>query len=252
MEIIAHRGACFDAPENSLEAFDLSIAQGAVRIELDVHVTSDHVPLVCHDSTTGRVADRDLEVEFHTLDELRGLRLANDEPIPTLEEACRFISARATLDVELKATTREAASAVIEVLHGTGAIENVLITSFDPSVLRLLRVLGFRGRTGLLVGSGSLHVRQRAYETWPMRTLRECEATDLVIHHLLLHRVLRRALRRSGHGCVLWTTIEDERREPARRAAIYRRAAGLEPDGLIVARVAEAIAVLDELPPPAP
>lgn len=37
MEVIAHRGASAYAPENTLAAFDLAIAQGADTIELDVH-----------------------------------------------------------------------------------------------------------------------------------------------------------------------------------------------------------------------
>lgn len=244
MELIAHRGACFDAPENSMAAFEAAVVQGAARLELDVQVTSDGVPVVCHDPTTGRVADVDLEIEFSTLAEVRQARLANGEAIPTLEEVCRLSAGRVTLDVEMKATSSEVMRSVLELLRETKTLEDALITSFDPEVLRHCRVLGFDGRTGLLVGSRSLHVRQRAYEAWPLRTLRECEATDLVIHHLLLHRVLRRALRRAGTGCVLWTAVEDEAKEPARRAAMYRRAALLEPDGLIVGRIAEVREVL--------
>ncbi|MBT8042209.1 MAG: glycerophosphodiester phosphodiesterase, partial [Pontiella sp.] len=35
-EIIAHRGASADAPENTLEAFQLGLDQGADAIECDV------------------------------------------------------------------------------------------------------------------------------------------------------------------------------------------------------------------------
>jgi glycerophosphoryl diester phosphodiesterase len=40
-KILAHRGASTHAPENTLEAFQLGIAQGADGIELDVHLTKD-------------------------------------------------------------------------------------------------------------------------------------------------------------------------------------------------------------------
>ena len=48
--IIAHRGARASAPENTIEAFQLAIDQGAHGIELDVRRTSDDVLVVHHDA----------------------------------------------------------------------------------------------------------------------------------------------------------------------------------------------------------
>ena len=36
--IFAHRGASGDAPENTLEAFELAAGMGAHGVELDVHI----------------------------------------------------------------------------------------------------------------------------------------------------------------------------------------------------------------------
>lgn len=55
--IIAHRGASAEAPENTLEGFQLAVEQGAEAIELDVHVTADGVPVVLHDPTLDRTTD---------------------------------------------------------------------------------------------------------------------------------------------------------------------------------------------------
>jgi glycerophosphoryl diester phosphodiesterase len=46
--VIAHRGACWDAPENTLEAFELSIEQGADYVEFDVR-DRDGELVICHD-----------------------------------------------------------------------------------------------------------------------------------------------------------------------------------------------------------
>jgi glycerophosphoryl diester phosphodiesterase len=46
--VIAHRGACWDAPENSLEAFALAIDQGADYVEFDVR-DRDGELVICHD-----------------------------------------------------------------------------------------------------------------------------------------------------------------------------------------------------------
>ena len=41
MEIIAHRGASYDAPENTLAAVNLAWQQGADAVEVDVHLSRD-------------------------------------------------------------------------------------------------------------------------------------------------------------------------------------------------------------------
>ncbi len=39
--VLAHRGAAWDAPENTLEAFELAVAQGADYVEFDVRTAPD-------------------------------------------------------------------------------------------------------------------------------------------------------------------------------------------------------------------
>jgi len=56
--VIGHRGASGEAPENTLPAFELALAQGADALELDVRVSADGVPLVLHDPTLDRTTDR--------------------------------------------------------------------------------------------------------------------------------------------------------------------------------------------------
>lgn len=243
MEWIAHRGAAFAAPENSLAAFEAAIDEGCDRIELDVQVTRDGVAIVSHDATTEREGDRKVEIEFATWDEVRTVRLRNGETVPSFEQACDVIGDRATLDVELKAITDQAARQVLNVLRAHGTEQDALVTSFDAPVLRRMKSMGFRGRLGLLVGSKSMNVRQRAYEAWPVAGLDTAAATDLVIHHRLAHAVLRRALERRGLGLVLWTAVEDEARPEANRAALYHRLVKMDAAGAIVSRVAEARAV---------
>jgi glycerophosphoryl diester phosphodiesterase len=244
LEVIAHRGACFAAPENSLEAFELAIGEGCARIELDVQLTADGQVVICHDPSTARTTGEELEIEFSTLAELQRARMKNGEPLPTLDDACRMIAHRTTLDVELKGASPELPRRVLDVLDRYGMRDSTFITSFDATALRRLRHLGFAGRTGLLVGSTSLHVRQRAYEAWPFGGINEAGATDLVIHYRLVHPFLRRGLEARGLGLAVWTAIEDETKTIGERAALYRRLAQIGASGIIVARVAEARAVL--------
>jgi len=47
--VIAHRGASWDAPENTLEAFELAVEQGADYVEFDVRAAPDGTLVVAHD-----------------------------------------------------------------------------------------------------------------------------------------------------------------------------------------------------------
>src|SRR5215204_725372 len=71
VEIIAHRGASFDAPENTLAAFRLGYEQGADGVELDIHLTKDNRGAVLHDSYTARVGGAKLIVSNTPLAELQ-------------------------------------------------------------------------------------------------------------------------------------------------------------------------------------
>ena len=60
-EIIAHRGASADAPENTITAERLGYEQGADGGELDVHLSKDGIPVIIHDADTKRVAGVDVQ-----------------------------------------------------------------------------------------------------------------------------------------------------------------------------------------------
>ena len=54
--VVAHRGASAQAPENTLSAIRLAIAQGVDACEVDVQATADGVLVLLHDEDLARVA----------------------------------------------------------------------------------------------------------------------------------------------------------------------------------------------------
>src|SRR5262249_38764427 len=100
MEIIAHRGASHDAPENTLAAMRLAWAQGADAIECDVHLARDGELVVVHDPDARRTTGVALEVARASVAELQQLdagrwkdaRFAG-EKIPTLDEVLALVPA---------------------------------------------------------------------------------------------------------------------------------------------------------------
>jgi glycerophosphoryl diester phosphodiesterase len=73
VEIIAHRGASWDAPENTLAAMKLAWEQGADCIELDLHLSGDGRLAVIHDRDTKRIGGVDRKVADQTFAGLRRL-----------------------------------------------------------------------------------------------------------------------------------------------------------------------------------
>src|SRR5688572_19017129 len=62
VEIIAHRGASYDAPENTLAAVKLGWEQAKDGVEIDIHLSRDGKIVVIHDSDTKRIAGVDRRV----------------------------------------------------------------------------------------------------------------------------------------------------------------------------------------------
>ena len=140
--IIGHRGAAADAPENTLAAFTLALAQGADGVELDVQLCADGVPIIIHDTTVDRTCDGTGRVADLSLAELRLLTIDNDHPIPTLDDLFATFGRRTLYNVELKALGRGGdalAAAVARAIAAHGVAEQVLISSFSPFTLRAAR-----------------------------------------------------------------------------------------------------------------
>ncbi len=244
MQIIAHRGAPLEAPENSLESVELAIAQGADRVEIDVHLSRDGVAFVSHDETTARCGDQALVIAQSSAAALREVRLANGEPLPTLQVVCDALAGRAGIDLEIKSPGARTAEASLAAMQAAGLARDALVTSFEAPSLRAMRRLGYAGTLGLLVGSKSLAPRQRAFETWPLPAMRRCGADALVIHHRLLHPPLRRALRKHSLGLYVWLSMEDDLVDADIRHQNYLRAAAANVDGIICGRIRETQRVL--------
>jgi glycerophosphoryl diester phosphodiesterase len=68
--VIAHRGDSRSCPENTLAAFASAAAAGADGIELDVRLSADGIPVVCHDATLARFGGGTRRLSRRTLADL--------------------------------------------------------------------------------------------------------------------------------------------------------------------------------------
>ena len=107
--IIGHRGASYDAPENTLASVNLAWEQGVRAAEIDIHLSSDDQIVVLHDFNTKKLYGRDREVKDQTYAELRELDAGihkgeqwAGEQIPLLDEVLATVPAGRILVIEIK------------------------------------------------------------------------------------------------------------------------------------------------------
>ena len=107
--VLAHRGACWEAPENTLEAFELAIAEKADYIEFDVRARRGEL-VICHDPRP-------------------------PDDVPTLEEVLSALTGRVGLCVEVK--EEETTDAVLDALE-RHAVDpaGLIVVSFQAGAVR--------------------------------------------------------------------------------------------------------------------
>ncbi|HWO13653.1 MAG TPA: glycerophosphodiester phosphodiesterase family protein [Polyangiaceae bacterium] len=134
---IAHRGASTLAPEHSLEAFQLALAQGAHVLELDLRLTRDAALLVAHDRTLRRTLGRQEAWSELTVAELAALA-GSRMPLSLDQVLERFPTTH--FNLELKDDTLDAARALAGTLARHDAGGRVLVASLNARVLEELRI----------------------------------------------------------------------------------------------------------------
>jgi len=139
--IIAHRGASFEAPENTLASVNLGWEQDADAVEIDVYLSKDNKIVVIHDEDTKRTAGEKLVVQESMASDLRKLDVGSfkssdykGEKIPFLSEVIETIPEGKKLFVEVKCGT-EILPFLKESFIKSGKIDQLVIISFDFDVV---------------------------------------------------------------------------------------------------------------------
>jgi glycerophosphoryl diester phosphodiesterase len=156
---LGHRGASGSAPENTLAAFRLARALGADGVELDVQFSQDKQLIILHDNTLDRTTNGQGPADALTLAELKMLDAGGwfnpqfaGERIPTLQETFDlFKHTPFYLNIEIKSNgDADLAAAVVECAQRNNLEHQVIISSFDQTMIRRVRQLAPNLRIGFL------------------------------------------------------------------------------------------------------
>jgi len=214
--ILGHRGASFDAPENTLASFALAREQGADGVELDAQRCASGEVVVLHDESLGRTTGfagligetpwsvvRSLDAGARKHERFRG------ERVPLLSQVLDAFPL--LINIELKcerADDRGLTSEVVRLVREARAEERVLLSSFNPLCLWRARSLAPRLPRALLF---------EHQQEWPYRSA--LSAPALAVSALHPESVLATpgrvaGWRRRGYSVGCWTV--DDRDTAAR------------------------------------
>jgi len=155
-EVVSHRGESKDRPENTMAAFRLAFERGVDGVECDVYCTSDGVPVIIHDSTTGRTAGSgvNLTVTSSTWDQLKDVQVGKFSPwigtewesetLPKFSDYLALLSMNTTTKciVELKGNgANNLVAKVVEAVQAQplATKDRVAFIAFDASLISAVR-----------------------------------------------------------------------------------------------------------------
>ncbi|HSK32036.1 MAG TPA: glycerophosphodiester phosphodiesterase family protein, partial [Propionicimonas sp.] len=148
------------APENTLPAFELAVAQGADGIELDVQLSADGAVVVMHDESVDRTTDGNGPVVSFTLAQLQRLDASAGVSghagvqVPTLAETLDLLAPSGLkLNIELKNSEEDYPGLEEQVLAAVaahGIADRVVLSTFNHYSLKKLQTLGATSQLGML------------------------------------------------------------------------------------------------------
>lgn len=137
-KIIAHRGASYIAPENTLAAANLAWELNADAVEVDIYLAKDNRVVVIHDKTTKRTCsgEKSMKVAETPSEVLRALDAGawkdenyKGEKIPFLSEIIETIPPQKILVVEIKCGS-EVLPHLKRVVENSGKQEQIVFIAF--------------------------------------------------------------------------------------------------------------------------
>lgn len=188
--IFAHRGANSFAPENSLQAFEEALRINCDGIEMDVRNTASGDVVVFHDRNLLRMTGKSGNIQQLSLEAIKKYYLAENPKylIPTLKEALDLIQDKAIINIEIKrefSRSNGFEEQIVKILQDFKLSDNIIISSFNPLVLKKIAVLApylhlgfiYRNRTQKLMTFGtslkSLHINFKTISKKYLRNLQK-------------------------------------------------------------------------------
>lgn len=210
MEIVGHRGARGEAPENTLAGFEHALRAGVRDIELDVRLSSDGHLIVVHDAEVDRTTWHAGPVQHHSRAQLGGMDARRNTPgwhsplaIPALSEVIERCPGDTRFQFEIKTLDRvhqaSLAHSLKQLIDHYQLHQRIVVTSSDQRLLRKVKLTEPHVALGLIA--------QYRFEQ-PLRRARALGCSWLIAHRNLVSRRLSQAVHKRAMRMCVWTVNE--------------------------------------------
>lgn len=159
VQITAHRGGAFNAPENTMAAIDQGIRDGADWIEIDVQETLDGVVVVIHDSDLMKVSGNPVKIWEATAKDLQAIDIGSffdprfsDQRLPTLNQVLKACRGKAGVNIELKyyGHDQDLERKVVEIVESNEMADQIVVMSLEAAGIAKIKSLRPDWTVGLL------------------------------------------------------------------------------------------------------
>lgn len=204
VEIIAHRGAAGVRPENTMEAFEKAMEDGADWLELDVQETADGQVLVIHDSDFMKIGGDPIKVWDATMPDVAKIDVGSwfdpayaDQRAPLLSEVLLAAKGRAGVLIELKYYGHDEMleQRVSDIVAATGMDEHVMSMSLKYPAVQKMKAIRQEWPVGLLSSASAGRI-------WQL------EADFVAVNKAAATSRLVREMRSAGKKLYVWTVNE--------------------------------------------
>lgn len=195
---IAHRGYSAKYPENTLTAYQASIDQGFTHIEIDVHLSKDGIPVIMHDKTVDRTTNGEGPIIEQTLEELKALKMTDDERMPTLEETLDFAKGKVKVAIELKQPNdlyEGLEQQVYDMVVAKDMVKDVYINSFNHQAIVRMREIAPELELGIIKAKAT-------DELFPL--IHEIKAKSLAMELKHLTEAFAKQCKNEGIQLIVW------------------------------------------------
>ena len=167
--IMAHRGASYDAPENTLAAIRKAMKDGADWVEIDVQETADGEVVVFHDADFMKLAGVDLKIWDATMNDIEKIDIGswlapefNDQRVPTLGQVLDLCKGQVNVNIELKyyGHDQQLEQRVVDIVEANDMASNVVFMSLKIDAVRKMKSLRPDWTVGLLMSVSAGNLRQ--------------------------------------------------------------------------------------------
>ncbi len=232
VKIAAHRAGPAPAPENTLQALDLTMQTKAEWAEIDVQLSRDSTIVVAHDFDLMRIAGNSASISKtdynqlqHILEKAYSNGKSHQQKIYTLDDFLAASHGKIGLMIELKQSTEALAHKVIETIRERNMENEVVIMSLNLDTIRLIQKIA----PGITVGYVS---------AFSVGNKSQLPVDLLAVNHRAVSPLLINQTQQQGIDVYAWTI---------NRASIMANMIEFNVDGIITDRPKLAVQIREEL-----